>query len=193
MAQENIVNGMDLDKLEAFRTSLEEDPFTLGLEVTGTWEGHSGRSTVHIGPYRLGNERIERPTRHYTVPYGAWKEVEEAMGFVGPSDRPEPVEMALSAVAACLVNSIALNAPRHGIPLEGLEIKVSCDIDPSVLFQVKGPESHTECMPRITTEVTAKGDLTDEHLETIQKLITHSPVHGMLAYANKMESTVQRV
>jgi hypothetical protein len=35
--------------------------------------------------------------------------------------------------------------------------------------------------------------LSDEHLETIQKLITHSPVHGMLAYANKMESTVQRV
>ena len=75
MAQEDIVNGMDLDKLEAFRTSLKEDPITLGLEVRGTWEGHSGRSTVHIGPYRLGNERIERPTRHYTIPYGAWKEV----------------------------------------------------------------------------------------------------------------------
>ncbi len=193
MTQENIVNGMDLAKLEAFRTSLKEDPFTLGLEVTGTWEGHSGRSTVHIGPYRLGNDRIERSTRHYTVPYGAWKEVEEAIGFVGPTDRPEPVEMALSAVAACLVNSIALNAPRQGIPLEGLEIKVSCDLDPSVLFQVKGPESHTSCMPRITTEVTAKGDLSDEDLETIQKLITHSPVHGMLEYSNKMESTVQRV
>ena len=193
MTQENIVNGMDLAKLEAFRTSLKEDPFTLGLEVTGTWEGHSGRSTVHIGPYRLGNHRIERPTRHYTVPYGAWKEVEEAIGFVGPTDRPEPVEMALSAVAACLVNSIALNAPRHGIPLEGLEIKVSCDLDPSVLFEVKGPESHTSCMPRITTEVTAKGDLSDEDLETIQKLITHSPVHGMLEYSNKMESTVKRV
>jgi len=84
--------------------------------------------------------------------------VEEAVGFVGPTDRAEPVEMALSAIAACLANSIALNAPRHGIPLEGLEIKVSCDIDPSVLFEVKGPESHTSCMPKVTTEVTAKGD-----------------------------------
>ncbi len=36
MAQENIVNGMDLDKLEAFRASLKQDPITLGLEVTGT-------------------------------------------------------------------------------------------------------------------------------------------------------------
>lgn len=183
---------MDLEKLEGFRQSLEQSPITLGLEVKGIWEGHSGRSTVHIGPYRLAKERIERPTRHYTVPYGAWREVEEAVGFVGPTDRAEPVEMALSAVAACLVNSIALNAPRHDIPLEGLEIKVSCDIDPSVLFELKGPEDHTSCMPKITTEVKVKGKLTDEQLKTIERLIKHSPVHGMLEYTNKCESHVER-
>ena len=38
------------------------------------------------------------------------------------ADLQNAVEMALGAVAACLVNSIALNAPRHGIKLEGLEI-----------------------------------------------------------------------
>lgn len=192
MADPKIVHGMDLNKLEGFRQSLEVEPLTLGLEVRGIWEGHSGRSTVHIGPYRLGKERIERPTRHYTVPYGAWKEVEETIGFVGPTDRAEPVEMALGAVAACLANSIALNAPRHGIELEGLEIKVSCDIDPSVLFEVKGPESHTSCMPKITTEVKAKGALSDEQLKIIERLIRHSPVHGMLECANKVESRVDR-
>lgn len=192
MTQQNIVNGMDLDRLESFRESLEHNPVTLGLEATGTWEGHSGRSTVHIGPYTLGGERIERPTRHYTVPYGAWKEVEEAIGFVGPTDRAEPVEMALSAVAACLANSIALNAPRHGIQLEGLEIKVTCDIDPSVLFEVKDPEFHTSCMPKISTEVKVKGDLSDDQLETIQRLISYSPVHGMIEYANQTESRVVR-
>jgi uncharacterized OsmC-like protein len=193
MEVQTIVNGMDLEKLEAFRASLEEDPVTLGLEVRGIWEGHSGRSTVHIGPYSLGGERIDRPTRHYTLPYGAWREVEEAIGFVGPTDRLEPVEMALSAVAACLTNSIALNAPRHGIKLEGLEIKVSCDVDPSVLFEVKGPESHTSCMPRIVSEVKVKGDLTEEQLETIVRLIHYSPVHGMVEYANRVEATVERI
>ncbi|MEE8453566.1 MAG: OsmC family protein, partial [Limibaculum sp.] len=128
MTEINIVNGMDIDKLEAFRQSLDTDPVILGLTATGTWEGHSGRSTVHIGPYVLGGTLIDRPTRHYTIPYGAWREVEEAIGFVGPTDRAEPVEMALSAVAACLTNSIALNAYRHGIKLEGLEVKVSCNI-----------------------------------------------------------------
>ena len=136
---DNIVNGMDLNKLEAFRSALKENPVILGLEARCVWEGHSGRSTIHIGPYELGGQRIDRETRHYTIPYGAWREVEDAIGFVGPTDRVEPVEMALGAVAACLCNSIALNAPRNGINLEDLEINVHTDIDPSVLFEVKGP------------------------------------------------------
>jgi uncharacterized OsmC-like protein len=189
---ERIVSGMDLDKLEAFRSALNEDPVVLGLEARAIWEGHSGRSTVHIGPFSIGGDTINRETRHYTVPYGAWREVEEAIGFVGPTDRAEPVEMALGAVAACLCNSIALNAPRHGINLEGLEINVHTDVDPSVLFEVKGPESHTSCMPRITTEVKVKGDLTDEQLATIDRLVHYSPVHGMVEYANTVESRVSR-
>ena len=51
MAKENIVAGMDLGKLESFRTALRENPITLGLKARAVWEGHSGRSTVHIGPY----------------------------------------------------------------------------------------------------------------------------------------------
>ena len=188
----NYVTGMDLDKLEAFRSAIKESPVVLGLEARGIWEGHSGRSTIHIGPYELGGERIERETRHYTVPYGAWREVEETLGFEGPTDRAEPVEMALGAIAACLCNSIALNAPRNGINLEGLEVNVRTDIDPSVLFQVKGPESHTSCMPKIVSEVKVKGDITDEQLQTIKDLVSYSPVHGMIEYANSVESEVSR-
>ena len=168
----NYVTGMDLDKLEAFRSALKKSPIILGLEARGIWEGHSGRSTVHIGPYVLGGERIDRETRHYTIPYGAWREVEEAIGFEGPTDRVEPVEMALGAIAACLCNSIALNAPRNGIKLEGLEINVRTEIDPSVLFEVKGPESHTSCMPKIVSEVKVKGDISDDQLDTIKRLIS---------------------
>ena len=187
-----IKSGMDLEKLEAFRSALADNPVILGLEARGVWEGHSGRSTVHIGPYELAGERIDRDTRHYTIPYGAWREVEEAVGFVGPTDRAEPVEMALGAVAACLCNSIALNAPRNGIDLEGLEISVRADVDPSVLFEVKGPESHTSCIPKIVTEVKVKGDISDDQIKTIERLIHYSPVHGMVEYANTVESHVTR-
>jgi len=100
--------------------------------------------------------------------------------------------MALGAVAACLINSIALNAPRNGIELEGLEIKVHADVDPSVLFEVKGPESHTSCIPKITTEVKVKGDFSDEQIKTIERLVHYSPVHGMVEYANTVETKVSR-
>ena len=189
----NYVTGMDLEKLESFRSALKESPIVLGLEARGIWEGHSGRSTIHIGPYELGGERIDRETRHYTIPYGAWREVEEAIGFEGPTDRVEPVEMALGAVAACLCNSIALNAPRHGINLEGLEVNVHTEIDPSVLFEVKGPESHTSCMPKIVSDVKVKGDISDEQLQEIKRLVSYSPVHGMIEYSNTVESTVTRI
>ena len=81
--------------------------------------------------------------------------------------------MALGAVAACLCNSIALNAHRHGIKLEGLEVNVHADVDPSVLFEVKG-------------------DVTDEQLRTIRELVHYSPVHGMVEYANTVEAKVAR-
>ena len=185
-----IVKGMDLDKLEAFRKSLQENPVTLELESRSVWEGHSGRNTTHIGPYSLGGQRIDRDTRHYTFSYGAWREVEEAIGFVGPTDRVEPVEMVLGAMGACLSNSIALNAPRNGIELEGMEIIVKADVDPSVLFEVKGPDQHTACIPNISCEVKVKGNITPEQQRTIERLIDYSPVHGMVAHANSITHKV---
>ncbi len=189
---EKTVTGMNLDKLEAFRAALTQDPVILGLEVRSIWEGHSGRNTVHIGPYSLGGKRIERDTRHYTMAYGAWKEVEEALGFEGPTDRVEPVEMALGAVAACVANAIGLNAPRHGIKLDEMEVTVNADVDPSVLLEVKGPEAHTSCIPNITCEIKVKGDLSESQLETIGRLAHHSPVHGMVHDRNEMKTKVVR-
>ena len=187
------VKGMDLDKLEAFRSSIKANPVILGLEARSIWEGHSGRSTVHIGPYSLAGQQINRETRQYTIPYGAWREVEEAIWFEGPTDRVEPVEMALGAVAACLTNSISLNAPRNGINIDELEIKVRADVDPSVLFEVRGPEDHTSCIPKIVTEVRVKGDITDAQLKEIERLVHYSPVHGMVEYSNTVETKVIRV
>ncbi len=192
MTEGRIIHGIDLDKLEAFRTAIKENPVTLGLESRSVWEGHSGRNTTHIGPFELNGERIDREDRQYKIRYGAWKEVEETIGAVQPEDRMEPVEMVLSAIGGCLSNSIGLNAARHDIPLEGMEITVRADVDPSVLFEVKGPESHTACIPNISCDVKVKGDLTDEQLAEIQRLIAYSPVHGMVAEHNDIKSTVTR-
>ena len=92
---------IDIDKLTSFRTFLKDNPekARLRLQAKAIYEGQAGRSTVHVGPYGLDEQEIDRPTRHYTFPFGAWREVEDLIGVEGPTDRMEPVEMALAATA----------------------------------------------------------------------------------------------
>jgi uncharacterized OsmC-like protein len=191
MADDGIVSGVDAAKLEAFRSSQRENPVTLGLEAKALWEGEMGRANVHIGPYQLNGKRIERDTRRYTIAYGAWKEVEQAVGMVGPTDREEPVEMALGAMAACIVNSITWNAHRHGTKLDDLEVSVRTDVQPDVLFELREPEEHAACMQNLRAEIKVKGEgITPEKLEIIKKLAEHSPVDGLVSQANRITHVV---
>jgi uncharacterized OsmC-like protein len=191
----SVIQNVNIEKLEGFRKFLKENPekARLKLEARAIYEGQVGRSTVHIGPYQLDDDKIDRETRHYTIPFGAWREVEEAMGVEGPTDRMEPVEMALAATAACVINSISLNTVRLGIDVEGLEISVRSTIDPRVLFAVKGPEDHGSCIKSIDYDVKVRGDISDDELKTIKQLCEHSPVYGMLAIPIPMHANVVHV
>jgi uncharacterized OsmC-like protein len=186
--------NIDLDKLEGFRTFLKDNPekVQLNLEAKAVYEGQVGRSLVHIGKYALDGEVVDRQTRHYTFPFGAWKEVEDTLGVGGPTDRMEPVEMTLAATAACLINSVTFNAVRMGIDTEELEIAVRSKVDPRVLFAVKDPMQHSNCLGAIEYEVKVSGDVSDGDLETIHQLCQHSPVHGMMAESLQMDGRVSR-
>jgi uncharacterized OsmC-like protein len=190
-----IRHSINTDKLEGFRTFLKENPdkARLQLEAKAIYEGQAGRSTVHVGPYALDGAKVNRETRHYTFPFGAWREVEETIGMEGPTDRMEPVEMALAATAACLINSISFNTTRLGIGAEGLEITVKSEVDPRVLFAVKEPDQHSACLGTIKYDVKVSGDVSDEDLNSIRKLCEYSPVHGLMAEAIKLEGNVTRV
>jgi uncharacterized OsmC-like protein len=191
MASNGIVAGVDTAKLEEFRSAQQKDPVNLGLKAKALWEGEMGRATVHVGSYKLNGDSVDRPTRHYTTAFGAWKEVEEAVGVVGPTDRQEPVEMALGAMAACVVNSITWNAYRHGINLDDLEVTVSTDVNPDVLFELQEPEQHSACMQNIKAEIKVKGEgLTPDKLEIIKRLAEHSPVDGLVSQANNIKHVV---
>ncbi len=186
--------GVDIDKLESFRSVLESNPekIRLHLEAKAIYEGQAGRSLVHVGPYSLDDMDVDRPTRHYTFPFGAWKEVEETIGVEGPTDRMEPVEMALAATAACLINSISFNAARLGIDTSGLEISVRSTVDPRVLFAVKEPTEHKACLGTIEYDVKVTGDVSDDDLKTIHNLCKYSPVHGLMAEAIEISGNVVR-
>lgn len=189
-----IREGLDLDKLNSFRDYLTENPDKgqLGLEVHAIYEGQAGRSTVHIGKYSIDGDVIDRDTRHYTVPFGAWREIEELLGMQGPTDRMEPVEMALAATAACVVNSLTYNAARLGIETEGIDVSVRETVDPRVLFALREPTEHVSCLGTLEIEIKVKGDVSDEDIATLSSLAAYSPVYGLIAEANKITHSVTR-
>ncbi|MCK5401302.1 MAG: OsmC family protein [Flavobacteriaceae bacterium] len=189
-----VIQNVNIKKFEEFRTFLKENPekARLKLEARAVYEGQVGRSTVHIGPYQLDDTSIDRETRHYTIPFGAWREVEELMGIEGPSDRMEPVEMALAATASCVVNSVTFNTVRLGINIEGLEISVRSTVDPRVLFDINGSEDYNSCIRSIEYDVNVQGDISDDELKTIKQLCEHSPVYIMMATPIAMTANVKR-
>ena len=161
-----VIQNINIEKFEEFRTYLKENPekARLKLEARAVYEGQVGRSTVHIGPYQLDDTSVDRETRHYTIPFGAWREVEELMGVEGPSDRMEPVEMALAATVSCVVNSISLNTVRLGINIKGLEICARTTVDPRVLLDINGAEDYNSCIKSIEYDVNVQGDISDDDL-----------------------------
>jgi uncharacterized OsmC-like protein len=189
-----IRQNVDIEKLDGFRTYLKDNPekARLSLEAKAVYEGQAGRSTVHIGRFAIDGDEINRETRHYTIPFGAWREAEELIGQQGPTDRMEPVEMALAATAACLVNSISYNATWMGIDTQGLEITVKSTINPRVLFAVNEPKDHPACLGNVEYDVKVSGDVSDEDLEKIHELCAYSPVHGLIAESINVSGQVAR-
>ncbi len=190
----SVRQNVDVDKLNGFRDFLSKNPNKgrLRLQARAVYEGQAGRSTVHIGPYGLDDQDIDRETRHYTMPFGAWREVEEIIGHAGPTDRFEPVEVVLAAEATCIMNAISYNTARLGIDTSQIEITVSTTVDPRVLFALKGPDEHTSCLGTVEYEVKVGGDVSEEDLETIRRLCAHSPVHGMLVESIEVKGRVSR-
>ncbi len=192
--QATVRQKMNIETLEKFRGFLRDNPEKgkLHLQVKAIYEGHVGRSTVHVGPYGLDDEHVDRPTRHYTFPFGAWREVEEMAGIEGPTDRIEPVEMTLAAMAACLINSITVNAARLGIETSGLEISIKTTIDPRVMLDLRDPDDQMSSLGKIEYDVEVADDVSDEDLQTIRKLCRHSPVHGLIEQSVEISGKVRR-
>lgn len=190
-----IRQNIEIDTLEEFRELLgnEPDKGKMHLEAKATYEGQAGRSLVQVGQFALDDTVIDRPSRQYTFPFGAWQEVEDLMGVDGTTDRVDPVEMVLASIAACLAGSVSVNAARLGIDTEGMEVKVSTTFDPRVFLALQSPDERGTGTGAIEYEVKVKGDISDEDIEMIHKLCRYSPVHGMMSESISITGEVTRV
>ncbi len=183
-------HGIDLGTLEGFAQHAADDPeaVRLGLRAAATYEGTAAHSLAKIDSYELGGETIARDTREYTIPYGAWKEVLDAGGWLGPTDRIEPIEAALSALAACINVGISINAAANGVDIDHLRTRVRTDFDPAVLFGLEELREADSVYENLTAEVEIDGEDLDQDL--LDEWARRAPVYTLVSLAQDVDMTI---
>ena len=173
--------GVHVETFEGFAEFAAENPdaVQLGLSASSTYEGTCAHSLAKIDSYTLGGETIERDTREYTIPYGGWKEVLDTAGWVGATDRVEPVEAALSALASCINVGITINAVAHGVEIEHLETHVRADFDPGVLFSLQDLGEADGVFENLTAEVEIESPDLDK--DQIDEWARRAPVYTLVS------------
>lgn len=188
--ERQLSHGIDLETLEGFATHAAENPDAVqfGLGASATYEGTAAHSLAKVDSYELGGETIARDTREYTVPYGAWKEVLDAGGWVGGTDRLEPIEAALSALAACINVGISINAAANGVDIDRLQTRVRTDFDPAVLFSLEELKESDSVFENLTADVEIDGPDLDRDL--IDEWARRAPVYTFVSLAQDVDMTI---
>lgn len=116
-----IVNGIDLDALGAVVGEVQQDAgkALVRFSVATRWDGQT-RSRTSVKGYELAGEQI---ARSFEI---AADEPEE---LLGTNSAPNPQELLMAAVNACMTVGYVANAALHGITLDRLEIETTGQLD----------------------------------------------------------------
>jgi len=185
------VEGIDARQIEAFNKGYRDAPsnFTLGIEGRSIWEGRGLGNLGKVGPWSLGAQAMEKPTRDFSVQIGSWREVGDALGVVGADDRIEPIEAAMLGLASCVTEAITLTCAAQGVALEGLETKAHVDVDPGPITGAKEPSDWDNTLKSVRVDVTVRGDLSDKDRATVEGGAKRSPVHYMFSRTGLLSTT----
>ena len=115
------VNGIDLDALADATDAIRQDPTNgvVAFRVRTEWTGQT-RSETTIDSCTLGGERIAR--RHKIV-------ADEPYELLGTDSAPNPQELLMSAVNACMMVGYVAQAAVRGITLTTCRIEMEGALD----------------------------------------------------------------
>lgn len=121
LAEKNRVNGIDLDALREATEAIQGDPANgkVAFRVRTEWTGQT-RSETTIDSCTLGGERIAR--RHKIV-------ADEPYELLGTDSAPNPQELLMSAVNACMMVGYVAQAAVRGITLTTCRIEMEGELD----------------------------------------------------------------
>lgn len=186
-----VLDGVDREQLAAFAGFAAENPddVQFGLMSRAIYEGTAAHSLSQIDAYDLGGETIQRDTREFTLSFGGWKEVLDEGGWIGATDRLEPVEASLASLAACINVGISINAVAHDVEIEHLETRVRTDFDPRVLFGLEGLSSAPDVFDNLTVDIEVEGEEIDKDL--IDEWARRAPVYTLVSLEQDVDVSIE--
>lgn len=120
MTAENM-NGIDVFALKALVDRVKNDPDqrTASFKVKTEWKGQT-KTITSISDYTLGGKKF---SRHFQI------HADEPHELLGGNTAPNPQELLMAALNACLSVGYAASAAAMGIKLEKLEIETEGQLD----------------------------------------------------------------
>jgi len=176
MAAETI-NGIDVPALRIFADGVKNhaDKRTAGFNVSTQWKGRT-RSAATVSHYMLGGRKV---TRHFQI------HADEPLELLGENTAPNPQELLLAALNACMIVGYAANAAVMGIKLTSLKIETEGELDLRGFLgldpAVKPGYQEVRCTIRI------KSSAPPERLEELHRIVLNtSPNFSNLATPIRM-------
>lgn len=170
------INGVDVDKLFGTIDAIKKTPViaTFRFRASNRWlEGGHNRTTINN---YYGTQQEHARKEPFVL------DADEPPILLGNDQGPNPVEYALTALAACVTSSIVYHAAAKGIRLNSVESRLEGDID------LQGFLGLSKEVPRGYKEIRMffkiDADAPDEKLEEIVQLgPTYSPVYDTITRA----------
>jgi uncharacterized OsmC-like protein len=166
------LNGIDLAAFAGAGESLVANP-ELGqvtFRAKTAWQGRL-KSRTEISTWDAGGQTIVR--RHRI-------DADEPLEILGENTAPNPQDLLLAALAACMSVGFVAGATRAGITLESLEIDTECSLDLRGAFGLDpNVQPHAG---HIKYTVKVRGNGTREQFEQIHREVLQlSPNYNHLA------------
>lgn len=178
--QKTIVNDIDLGALQELVTEAEVHP-SLGFEVTTRWDGQF-RSETRVGPIRAGNGDLI--VRDHVI------KADEPEEILGSNEAPNPQELLMAALNACMTVGYVAGASKRGITLSKLEIETKGTLDLRGFFQLA--DTVPPGYPTLQYVVRIAGDGTADQFEEIHAEVqATSPNYDNLARAIRMDARLE--
>ena len=175
------VNGIDLVALGEVVEAVEQDPglAKAGFEVTTRWAGQT-RSETLVEGFTLGGQRIER--QHRIV-------ADEPCELLGTDSAPNPQELLMAAVNACMMVGYVAGASTKGIRLDSVEIRTRGTLDLRGFLGLS--DQVAPGYETVNYDVDIKGDGSPADFEEIhQAVMKTSPNYFNLSRPIRMNGTL---